>query len=259
MTRNSLRLNTAGCFAFGTMQTRTCSICGLEKALDKEHFRWRVQDGKGYFTAECKVCIAKAKKISAERAQERRQKELQKIEQHGVDAFVRATVHGGSNIPHTAELVERVFQYFGGVGGFSAVLVKQFWDSPAGGSARNRLLETMCRLVTKNVESGGAKKPLQLWTEDELEKELEDRMAEAVASFKGVTIDAKEEEPKRIAAKEEAPQSVSPSIAAAIRDHEVSARLLKRTAKRDSGTQTGGSAPLPPESESGGDPRLHGK
>ena len=231
------------------MEQRTCSICGTDKPLDGTHFRWRVQDGKGYFTAECKDCIRKAKAVSRAKADERRQKGLQKIEQFGVDAFIKSTLHGGSNIPHTAELVERVFQYFGGVGGFSAVLVKQYWDSPAGGSARSRLLETMCRLVTKNVESGGAKKPLQFWTEDELEQELEQRMAEAVASFKGITIDAKEEEPKRIA--QEAPQSVPPSIAAAIRDHEVSARLLKRTSKRTAGSEAGGSKAVQAEPESG--------
>jgi hypothetical protein len=236
------------------MEKRTCSICGQDKPLDKANFRWRVQDGHGYFTGECKVCIARAKTISRERAADKRRQALQKIEEVGVDAFVKSTLHGGSNIPHTAELVERVFQYFGGVGGFSAVLVKQYWDSPPGGSARSRLLETMCRLVTKNVESGGAKKPLQLWSEDELEQELEERMAEAVASFKGITIDAtQEKEPKRIGAKEEAPAGIPASIAAAVRDHEVSARLLKRTAKRDSGAQAGGSAALQTEPESGED------
>lgn len=234
------------------MEKRTCSICGRDKPLDNSNFRWRVQDGKGYYTAECRVCIAHAKDVSRAKKAEKRTKALQKIEEVGVDAFVRTTLHGGSNIPHTAELVERVFQYFGGVGGFSAVLVKQYFDSPPGGSARSRLLETMCRLVTKNVETGGAKKPLQLWSEDELEQELEQRMAEAVATFKGVTIDAPQEEAKRIEAKE-APASVPPSIAAAIRDHEVSARLLKRTPKRTAGSQTGGPPAVPAEPESGED------
>lgn len=230
------------------MNTRTCSICGKDKPLDNENFRWRVQDGKGYFTGECKPCIRRAKEVSRAKAEERRKKELQKVEQFGVDVFLRSTIHGGSNIPHTAELVERVFQYFGGVGGFSSVLVKQYWDSPPGGSARNRLLETMCRLVTKNVDSGGAKKPLQLWSEEELEQELEQRMAEAVANFKGVTIDAEKAEPARIEArKETAPEGISPEVAAAVRDHEVSERLLKRTPKRASGSEAGGSASLPPE------------
>lgn len=231
------------------MEKRTCAICGQEKPLDKANYRWRVQDGHGYFTGECKSCISKAKALSRERAADKRRQALQRIEEGGVDAFVKTTLHGGSNIPHTAELVERVFQYFGGVGGFSAVLVKQYWDSPPGGSARSRLLETMCRLVTKNVESGGAKKPLQLWSEDELEQELEQRMAEAVATFKGVTIDAQEEAPKRIESKEASSEGIPSDLAAAVRDHQVSERLLKRTAKRNTGSQAGGIEAIPPESE----------
>ena len=235
------------------MENRTCSICGQEKPLNKANFRWRVQDGHGYFTGECKPCISKAKAVSRERAADKRRQALQRIEEFGVDAFVKSTLRGGSNIPHTAELVERVFQYFGGVGGFSAVLVKQYWDSPPGGSARSRLLETMCRIVTKNVESGGAKKPLQLWSEDELEKELEQRMAEAVASFKGVTIDVEKETPRRIEPKEAAPEGIPSDIAAAVRDHTVSERLLKRTPKRNSGPEAGGAAPVQAERESGED------
>jgi hypothetical protein len=186
------------------MEERTCSICGNEFPLDKEHFRWRVQDGKGYFTAECKYCISKEKKKARLRAKARQKAALDKIEAAGVDLFCASSLNGGSNIPHTAELVERVFGYFGGVGGFSSVLVKQYFDSPPGGTARNRLLETMCRLVTKNVESGGAKKPLQLWSEEELEQELSQRLNEAVSSFKGVTVDGKAQEVRRI---EAAPES----------------------------------------------------
>ena len=143
-----------------TEETRTCSVCGHDWPLDPDNFSWREKDGKGYYTAQCKKCIKKARAISRVRQQEKRKDGLDKIERLGVDAFIKASKGGGSNIPHTAELVEHVFNYFGGVGGFSAVLVKQYFDSPPGGSTRNRLLETMCRLVAKNVDSGGAKKPL---------------------------------------------------------------------------------------------------
>jgi len=116
---------------------------------------------------------------------------LADIERAGVDLFGKVTTTGGSNIPHSAEVLERVFQYFGGVAGFSSVLVKQYWDSPAGGSARNRLIETIVRLVSKNVEQGGAKRPLTLWTEDELESELSLRIAQAMSTYKGITVNAK--------------------------------------------------------------------
>jgi hypothetical protein len=240
------------------MTKRTCSICGKEHPLDREHYRWREQDGNGYFTAECRECISKAKKVSRLRAQAKRKSSLDKIEQAGVDIFVKMATPAGSNIPHTAELVERVFQYFGGVGGFGAVLVKQYWDSPPGGTARNRLLETMCRLVTKNVESGGAKKPLQLWSEEELETELNQRLAEAVSSFKGITIDATQEKTRRIEA-EAAPEGEAASAAAAGRDDAIPEGIAQRTAKRTAGSPPGGAAAVHAEPESGSDPRLPGE
>lgn len=236
------------------MATRTCEICGTDKPLDAAHFRWRVDGDKAYFTKECRLCKQAAARRSEERKTERRKRELEGVEKAGVDVFIRQTQTGGSNIPHTAELVERVFQYFGGVGGFSGVLVKQYWDSPAGGSARSRLLETMARLVCKNVESGGAKKPLQLWSEDELETELTQRMAEAVAQFKGITINA--EKVKRIAPP---PKSRSAPVAAANRDNTTSKRLLERTPKRNSRQKSGVAAPIQAEPESGSVPPDEGQ
>lgn len=176
------------------METKACAICGREQPLDKEHYRYRIQGGKGYFTAECRDCIKKAKEQSRERKNAKRQQAMEDIEKAGVDVFLATVSKGGSNIPHTAEVVERVMSYFGGVAGFSSVMVKQYWDSDPGGSQRNKLLETLCRLISKNVESGGAKKPLQLWSEEELEDELNKRLTEAVAGFNGVTIDASPEE-----------------------------------------------------------------
>ena len=231
------------------MENRTCAICGKEKPLTREHYRWRVQDGHGYFTGECLACISKAKKTARLKAKAKRKSALDKIEAAGVDIFTAASIQGGSNIPHTAELVERVFQYFGGVGGFGAVLVKQYWDSPPGGTARNRLLETMCRLVTKNVESGGAKKPLQLWSDDELEAELQQRLVEAVSAFKGITIDATQEEARRIEAKE-APQGAAAPHAESGRPDAVPAGLDQRHPERTPREETGVPAAVQAEPES---------
>lgn len=177
------------------MEKRTCSTCGTEKPLDKEHFRLKPSG----FSSACRLCIRAQKAQQAERKRQKRSDGLQKIEELGVDAYLRAAANGGSNIPHSAEVIERVMQYFGGVAGFSAVLVKQYWDSPPGGSARNRLIETMCRLISKNVEQGGAKKPLALWTDEELEKELNERFKLAIQSFSGTTINVEAKELPAIA------------------------------------------------------------
>lgn len=236
------------------MDERTCSICGTTYPLDKQHFRWR----KDYesFTAECLSCRAKVKKASREKAKEKRESALREIEEGGVDVFLRSVQKGGSNIPHTAEVIERVFEYFGGTGGMAAILVKQYWDSPPGGSARNRLLETICRMVTKNVESGGAKKPLSLWTEEELEQELNNRFEQALSAFKGRTINVEPEEVKGLPAPEEAPEGFGAGDAEHADDHAVPARKPKRAAKRAARAKDRGAETLPSEPPAGADPSV---
>ena len=176
------------------MADRTCTVCGTTHPLDKQHFRWRERDGEGYFVPECRSCMQKQKNESGTKLRKKKKDGLKRIEQAGVDLYVKSVQAGGSNIPHSAEVIERVFQYFGGVGGFAAMLVKQYYDAPPGSSARNRLLETLCRLVSKNVEQGGAKKPLTLWSEEELEVELDTRFKQAVAQWKGTTLNVEVQE-----------------------------------------------------------------
>lgn len=162
---------------------KPCKRCGHSYEDTRQHFP------KGENT--CRACVRTAATKRREKAAASRKAAMDKIEAQALDLYASLATSGGNNIPHSAEVLERIFQYFGGVAGFSAMLVKQYYDSPPGGTARNRLLETIVRLVSKNVEQGGAKKPLTLWTEDELEAELEQRFEQALTTYKGVTVDAK--------------------------------------------------------------------
>lgn len=171
----------AGCRV--AVEQKTCSSCGNAFEATKAHFP---KEGN-----ICRVCHRNAVTRHREKKRLRRKLAMDEIEQSGMELYAALAASGGSNIPHSAEVLERIFQYFGGVGGFSAMLVKQYYDSPPGGSARNRLLETIVRLVTKNVEAGGAKKPLSMWSEEELEAELEQRFAQAINTYRGVTVNGK--------------------------------------------------------------------
>lgn len=155
------------------MDKKTCVTCGVDFDNDEKHFMVR----DGVVQNQCIACHKKSNRKGSIRKGERRQKALKKVETKALDMYSRLASTGGSNIPHSAEVVECVMQYFGGVNGFSAMLVKQFYDSQPGSSVRNKLLETICRLVQSNVDSGGAKRPLDLWTEEELEAELNARFA----------------------------------------------------------------------------------
>ena len=173
--------------------TKTCTHCAKTLPVTTAHFRPYQRDGKSGWSSVCNPCAKAVAKASAKKEAKKREASLRKIEEAGVDLYTQSVQSGGSNIPHSAEVIERVMQYFGGVSGFASIMVKQYWDSPPGGSARNRILETLCRLVSKNVELGGAKKPLTLWTEDELEQELDSRFEQALQTYR-ITIDGKAQE-----------------------------------------------------------------
>jgi hypothetical protein len=61
---------------------------------------------------------------------------------------------------------------------------------------RNSLLEMVVRLATKNTEQGGAKTPIDLYSEEELEAEIDNRLRQAVLTYGNVRhIDVQEEKP----------------------------------------------------------------
>lgn len=154
--------------------TRQCDTCSRVLPLDRKHFPGMLGTAHA-FQMTCRKC-KKAKK---------RQQQLDKIENAAVDAFVAKTVSGGSNIPHTAELLEGIMHYFGGANGFASIVMKQYFESPPGSRTRSGILEMVVRLASKNTEQGGARKPIQLYSEDELEQEINKRLEQAVLVYGG--------------------------------------------------------------------------
>jgi hypothetical protein len=128
----------------------------------------------------CKKCRSEYER---QRKKKKKDQRLDAIEADAVDAFCKAARIGGSTVPHSAELVETIMEYLGGVGGFSNLLVKQYYDSPPGGQHRTKILDTIVRLITNNTAMGGAKKPLSHWSEDELEDELRQRLIETAITL----------------------------------------------------------------------------
>ena len=115
------------------MSDRLCSTCGNTYPLDEKHYKWLAKEKR--FSYACLVCRTQQRRAKKDRERTKREASLKKIEDAGVDLLLGTATAGGSNIPHSAEVIERVFQYFGGTAGFSAVVVKQYWDSPPGGTA----------------------------------------------------------------------------------------------------------------------------
>lgn len=162
---------------------KCCVECGTVHQDTPEHFpvfrKSRLM---------CLACVAKRRKARQAQKNESRARQMAKIESKAVDTLLAASRQGGATIPHSAELLEQLMDYFGGTAGFSSVLLKQYFDAKPGSSARTKMLEMVTRLVTTNAEQGGSKKPLTFWTEEELNAEMEQRLVEAASSIKGVRV-----------------------------------------------------------------------
>jgi len=162
-------------------EKRGCIDCGKMLPATTDHFH-RSKDG---LHPRCKNC--RNKKIRKAR-KGRTTKKLEEIERGALEIFISASRVGGANIPHSSELLEVLMEYFGGVRGFSNAYMKQYYDSTPGGAFRTKMLEGVMRLVVNNTAMGGAKKPLELMTEEELEGELRRQVLEAAATVTNVTV-----------------------------------------------------------------------
>ena len=160
---------------------RACVKCGTSFPATSEYFH-RSKDG---LHARCRKCRNKSVK---EGRSKRRNKKLDEIERGAVKTFIAAARVGGANIPHSSELLECMMEYFGGVRGFANAWMKQFYDSPAGGAFRTKMLDSTMRLVVGNTAMGGAKKPLELMSEEELEAELRRQVLEAAMNLQKVEV-----------------------------------------------------------------------
>lgn len=161
---------------------KTCQRC--KKDLPESEFHLAAT---GERHSKCKKCRAEYERTRRKRRKDER---LDKIEKDAVDLFCAAARLGGANIPHSSELLETLLEYMGGTRGFANLYMKQYYDSPPGGAFRTKQLETIVRLVTNNTAMGGAKKPLSLWSEEELEDELRQRLLETAASIQSITVQA---------------------------------------------------------------------
>ena len=158
-------------------ELKACIACGVSYPATPTYFH-KSKDG---FHARCRKCRNKKERTGRKT---KRNKKLVEIEKGAIDLFVGAARIGGANIPHSSELLEVLMEYFGGVRGFANAFLKQFYDSPVGGAFRTKMLDGVLRLIVNNTAMGGAKKPFDLMTDEELEAEVRRQVLEAALAMK---------------------------------------------------------------------------
>jgi hypothetical protein len=151
-----------------SVQIRRCEECEEDLELKKENFAC-VRGTHANFERICRRC----KKTLEAKAK------MQALEAAAVEKFIEVGGTGGSDVPHTSEMLESMMRVFGGTNGFANLVAKQYFDCKPGSRLRNSTLEMVTRLATKNTEHGGAKKPMELMTEEELEEQITQRIQNA--------------------------------------------------------------------------------
>lgn len=155
--------------------TKVCMECGEQRPDTPMHFpAFRKK------TELCLACVTGHRRRKQERKKAAREKRMAKMEEQAVDTLLSSASRGGGNVPHSAELLEQLMTFFGGVNGFSGLLLKHFFDTKPGSPQRTKILEMITRLVTTNADQGGSLKPLTMWSEEEIQAELDARLQQAV-------------------------------------------------------------------------------
>lgn len=158
------------------IQSRVCEACGQIRPLTPKYWP-RVPGTQHTFQVICKGC---------HKAQ-RDKRKLERMERRSVSAFVKKSKDGGSNIPHTSEMLESIMSLFGGSQGLASTMAQQYYAAPPGGRIRTSILEMIMRLVVKTAETGGTSKPVSLMSDEEIEAALSQRLENVVATHKNLT------------------------------------------------------------------------
>lgn len=164
------------------MSTRHCYECDLDHPLTVEYFFESPKNEPPFD----EICIACRKKLNKEKKERNKKAEdvLQRVEALTIEHLSREVVASGNHIPHSAELLSSLYEACGGVENFAKIFWTHFHMAEAGKAQRTKMLGTMVALNVKVVDHGGAKKPLELWTTEELEAEYAGRVMQAAQQLK---------------------------------------------------------------------------
>lgn len=144
-------------------------ICGTYCDLDRaEEFFDRDEQSKDGFKKLCKACRAQQ---SVDREIAERDKQLEHIDKSIIRRLAQART-GGPNVPHSADLLERITTLMGGVNGMAMAAVKVFIQAPPGSPTQQKMISQFMTLTHQVTETGAAKVPIELLSDEEIEAEI---------------------------------------------------------------------------------------
>lgn len=159
---------------------RRCTACGKLKPLTVEF--WNRDDTKSEgFREMCKVCRAKRRRDSQSKQALTEGEQALSVVDRDAAILLNTIIESKqglptSTLPHIATMFEKLMEVFGGAEGFAQHFMHNFLMAAPGSQQRQRMMDSMMRLGIKTTEAGSAKIPLELLSEDDLEREIAKRM-----------------------------------------------------------------------------------
>jgi hypothetical protein len=148
---------------------KTCQgNCGRDLPATADYFDRDATRDDG-LRSICKECRANERLLAKQDALDDRIKILDEKSVQMIELLTRT----GSDLPHIAEVYQRVMEVYEGAGGFAAHFMAQYLSCKPGSTTRTKMLELVVRLSTKVSESGAAQIPLELMTDEDLQVAFE--------------------------------------------------------------------------------------
>jgi hypothetical protein len=149
--------------------TKTCmGECGHDLPATSDYFD-RDESKADKLRTVCKACRVMERERAENKLIDARITQLDKGALKLLDTLTRS----GSDIPHIAEVYQRLMDVYEGAGGYAAHFMAQYLMAKPGSTTRTKMLEMMMRIAIKVSESGAAKVPIELLGDEDLEIVLE--------------------------------------------------------------------------------------
>jgi hypothetical protein len=158
-----------------TADQMLCTGCNQWLPRSPEYFD-RDNAREGGLRPICKQCRSKDRELRRMRDLETQVKHLDERALSLLDAVTRT----GSDVPHVAEVFQRIVEVFEGAGGFAQHFMAQYLASVPGSSTRQKMLDMVVKLAIKTSDSGAAQIPIEMLSDEDLQVQFEKGMRKYV-------------------------------------------------------------------------------
>jgi len=149
---------------------KTCTRCADIMSLEKFDVDNSKADGR---KSVCKRC--RAEKMRDDYRIDIANKALE-LDQRAAKIIEKAVDELGPNVPHIAELFHHLIDVFGGPQGLAQHCMSTYLMAKPGTPGRQKMLAMIMQIATKVTDTGAANLPLDLLSDADIERELEQRM-----------------------------------------------------------------------------------